>query len=257
MSKKKTTEQFIKEAKLVHGDKYDYSLVEYKNCDTKVKIKCNNCKKIFEQTPYCHTNAKQGCPTCSRISKNKKTTEQFIKEAKLVHGDKYDYSLVEYKDNKTKIKIVCNSCGKIFEQSPISHLHGCGCSRCVGKYKFTSEEWILLAKKKHNNDFDYSETVYDGYFKKVKIKCNKHNFVFETLPYSHLYLNGGCPKCKYEIVSQKRSLTTKEFIERCKKIHDYDYSITKYNGSHNTIKYICKKHGVVEQVAYYHLTGAR
>lgn len=58
---RKTTEQFIKEAKQIHGDKYDYSLVDYINCDKKVKIKCNKCGIIFEQIPYYHINRKQGC----------------------------------------------------------------------------------------------------------------------------------------------------------------------------------------------------
>ena len=58
--KKLTTKQFIEKAKLVHGDKYDYSLVEYKNSKTKVKIKCNTCNNIFNQTPNDHLS-KKGC----------------------------------------------------------------------------------------------------------------------------------------------------------------------------------------------------
>ena len=42
----------------------------------------------------------------------KKTTEQFIKDARLVHGDKYDYSLVEYVNNSTKLIIICKAHGE-------------------------------------------------------------------------------------------------------------------------------------------------
>ena len=58
----------------------------------------------------------------------RKTTEQFIKEAKLIHGNKYDYSLVEYKNNSTKVKIICKAHG-MFEQRPSDHLNNHGCKK--------------------------------------------------------------------------------------------------------------------------------
>lgn len=65
---------------------------------------------------------------------SRKTTEQFISEARKVHGLRYDYSKVTYKDNKTKILIICPTHGE-FLQSPIVHLHGCGCAKCSYKNK--------------------------------------------------------------------------------------------------------------------------
>ena len=94
-----TTEDFIKKAKAVHGDKYDYSLVEYKNSRIKVKIICP-IHGIFEQAPGNHLLG-AGCPDCS--GRKRSTTEEFIQRARAIHGDKYDYSLVDYKNNKTKI----------------------------------------------------------------------------------------------------------------------------------------------------------
>ena len=130
---KKTTEQFIKDAKLIHGDRYDYSLVEYKNSYSKVKIVCHKKENgiehgIFEQLPSNHLRFKQGCPICSK--KIKKTTEQFIKDAKLIHGDRYDYSLVEYKNCKTKVKLICKKCKKEFYITPSNHLRKKGCPCC-------------------------------------------------------------------------------------------------------------------------------
>jgi hypothetical protein len=76
---KKTTEQFVKEAKTLNGDKYDYSKVEYKGARKRVTIICNAHKYEFTQTPACHLNGR-GCPKC--IGRNK-TTQEFIKEAKI------------------------------------------------------------------------------------------------------------------------------------------------------------------------------
>lgn len=58
------------------------------------------------------------------------TRELFIKRAKEVHGEEYDYSLVEYKNTKTKVKIICPRCG-MFEQTPEKHMMGRGCPRCA------------------------------------------------------------------------------------------------------------------------------
>ena len=109
----------------VHGDKYDYSLVEYINASTKVKIICPM-HGIFEQY-YHHHLTGSSCKKCS--GRYIPTTEEWLEKAKVVHGDKYDYSLVEYKDSKTKVKIICAEHG-VFEQIPNSHLSGSGCMKC-------------------------------------------------------------------------------------------------------------------------------
>ena len=165
-SKKLTTEQFIEKAKQIHGNKYDYSLVEYINAKTKVKIKCNNCGNIFEQIPDVHTNSRHGCTFCSPTSKL--NTEQFIEKARIIHGDDYDYSLVEYKNSNTKIKIKCNTCKKIFEQRPHDHLKGCGCF-CAYKGEIEIENYLkennisFEKTKKYSNLKDKSLLSYDFY----------------------------------------------------------------------------------------------
>ena len=184
-----TTEEFIKKAKEIHDDKYDYSLVDYKNAKTKIKIICPK-HGVFEQQPRAHLN-KQGCPKCSLENKTL-TTEEFIQKAKEIHGNKYDYSLVEYADSKTKVKIVCSKHG-VFEQIPNDHLNGCGCPKCSGKNK-TTEEFIQKAKEIHGNKYDYSLVDYKNATSKIKIVCSKHG-IFEQTPYNHLSLHG-CPYCK-------------------------------------------------------------
>ena len=93
------TESFISKAISVHGNKYDYSKVEYKNTGTKVILICKEHGE-FLQTPNEHLVG-SGCIDCAGL--RKKTTEEFIEDAKLFHGERYDYSEVNYK-NKNSIK---------------------------------------------------------------------------------------------------------------------------------------------------------
>jgi protein-arginine kinase activator protein McsA len=126
-NKRKTTEQFIKKAIEVHGDKYDYSKVEYINANTKVCIICPIHGEFWQESRN-HLQG-QGCPDCGGTKKKILTNEQFIKEAQKVHGDKYDYSNVEYVNRKTKVCIICPIHGE-FWQTPNNHLHGKGCPKC-------------------------------------------------------------------------------------------------------------------------------
>jgi len=133
---RKGKEQFIFEAINIHKNneglpKYDYKLVEYINKDTKVKIICP-IHGVFEQTPHSHLD-KQGCPECGRIksgNKLKKPIEQFIEEVREIHGNTYDYGLVKYMGDSTKIEIICKEHGS-FWQTPNTHLKGCGCQKCA------------------------------------------------------------------------------------------------------------------------------
>lgn len=131
-TKRKNTEQFIKKAQEVHGDEnYDYSQTKYINNKTKVKIICS-VHGIFETTPRDFLLNKSRCPECGKENSAKKrasNTNLFIKKAREIHGNKYDYSLVDYKNNHEKIKIICPIHG-VFEQSPNSHLGGNGCIKC-------------------------------------------------------------------------------------------------------------------------------
>ena len=184
---RKTTAQFIEDAKRVHGDKYDYSLVEYKTNKTKVSIICPE-HGVFEQKPNSHLSG-SGCSACA--GNRKKTTQQFIKDAKRVHGDRYDYSLVDYKNAYTKVKIICSEHG-VFEQKPNHHLNGRHCPVCSELRKST-EQFIEDAKRVHGDRYDYSRTQYETARVKVKIICSEHG-VFEQTPYNHLS-GRGCPKC--------------------------------------------------------------
>jgi len=126
-----TTPEFIKNANVVHGDKYDYSKVEYVEALSKVIIVCSEHGE-FKQTPGSHLSG-NGCPKCGGISsgdKQRTTMPEFIKNANVVHGDKYDYSKAKYVNNQTKVIIVCSEHGE-FKQTPNGHLSGRGCHKCT------------------------------------------------------------------------------------------------------------------------------
>ena len=108
-TKQKTTKEFIEQSKEVWGDKYDYSLTEYKDARTKVKIIYDGI--VYEQYPNSHLQF----PVEGFLNQ-----EIFIEKAKRRHGNKYDYSLVEFKNSNTKVKIILD--GVIYDQTPHNHL---------------------------------------------------------------------------------------------------------------------------------------
>lgn len=132
-----TTDSFIEKAHNLHGDKYDYSNVKYTNNQTNVCIVCHKKDKNgnehgeFWQLPATHLRG-GGCPQCNKERMHllfAKTSEQFINEAIKIHGLKYDYSKVDYKNSETNVCIICSKHGE-FWQNPVSHLQGRGCRLC-------------------------------------------------------------------------------------------------------------------------------
>jgi len=137
-SKKSNVNTFIKKSNIIHNFKYDYSLVEYINARTKVKIICPN-HGIFEQIPSAHTNLKHGYLKCA--GQNKSSLE-FSNECMLLHNNKYDYSLVNFINNRTKIKIICPKHG-VFEQLAKNHIRGYGCPVCnISKGENAIKEYL-------------------------------------------------------------------------------------------------------------------
>ncbi len=140
-------DNFIFKARKVHGDKYDYSLVNYINNRIKVKIILND--TIYEQSP---TNHLQGKLPERINNQNRINTEKFIEKARNKHGDKYDYSLVVYVNNLTPIKIIYND--NVYEQLPKNHLNGSSPEKTT--HRFTKDEFIEKSKKIHGDKYDYS-----------------------------------------------------------------------------------------------------
>jgi len=193
-----SVESFIKKAKEVHSNAYNYDSITKVDTVNKLKI---NCPKHgdFYQLLHNHLNG-QGCPICGTLKtsiENRYDTDGFVNKAKSIHGNKYDYSKVDYIDSKTKVKIICEEHGE-FEQQPYNHLRGKGCPKCGNnevklKLTYTVDDFIGKAKEVHKDKYDYSKVDYKDIRNKVLINCPTHGD-FEQSPYIHI--NGhGCPNC--------------------------------------------------------------
>lgn len=143
------TVEFIVKANKKHNNKYDYSLVNYTGKKNKITIICP-IHGSFEQKASLHLEGR-GCRTCNTKIKGqqrRKTTDAFLKQAKEIHGDKYDYSKSIYVSAFTKIKIICHLHGE-FEQEPSSHIRGFGCKKCASVLNgFGKSKWVERGKGK-------------------------------------------------------------------------------------------------------------
>lgn len=191
----KSIKQFVEEARAEHGDKYDYSLVNYQGAFKKIQIICPK-HGIFEQIPDSHIRG-CGCPKC-KFDWHVVTEEEFLNRVKEKFGDKFDLSKMNYIDYTTPITIICPIHGE-FEMTPQA-LVNCdnGCPECgkmvqVMKRSDTTESFIEKARKVHGDKYDYSLVQYVHSKIPVKIICPKHG-IFEQKPVNHL-VGKGCPYC--------------------------------------------------------------
>lgn len=240
-------EEFIKKSRNVHGDKYDYSKVEYKGSQKDVTIICP-IHGEFKQRPANHIRGNT-CPECAKEEKRKKlslSTIDFINKSKEVHGDKYDYTLTEYKNSKTKVEIFCKEHGK-FLILPESHISGSGCPKCAGR-GLTNEEIIENFKSIHGNFYDYSKVNFSKMHSKITIICPEHG-EFEMTPAKHM-LGHGCRHCG-------KKMTKNQFIEKSKETHGekYDYSLVEFKKVTDKVKIICPEHGEFQIEARQHYRG--
>lgn len=252
----KAKQTFAEKAISKHGGKYDYSRVEYLTAKQKVTIVCY-AHGVFLQTPSDHLNG-YGCPTCGREKRGltqRNTVQDFINRARLIVGDRYDYSLVEYVGLRTKVKIICPTHG-VFEMTPGTHLKGRYCSKCTGRAFIPTEEFIAQAKNAHRGKYDYSLVDCQHNRKPVKIICRDHG-VFEQAPRSHL-MGSGCEQCaSAQRGLQKRSKASEQFLAKARKVHGnlYDYSSASYIQNDVNVTIGCSVHGMFQQTPANHLMG--
>ncbi len=196
MANRMTRDEFIQASQAVHGNRYDYSLVEYVNSQTKVKIVCP-IHGEFEQSPTGHIHQKQGCWECGlELRANNRVNNaklKFKERASQVHNNKYNYELVEYTGTRDQIDIICPKHG-VFSQIANEHLRGKGCIQCYRDSQFSdTESFIASAKLIHGDTYDYSEVKYTNSKTKVSIVCSQHGS-YMTSPSIHL-AGSICPEC--------------------------------------------------------------
>ena len=237
MAKKLTTEEFISKAVLVHGDKYDYSKVEYLGSHYKIDIECK-IHGIFKQRASDHINKCIGCPHCSKNIRD--STKSFIQKAKILHT--YDYSKVDYINSYTNVIILCDIHGE-FKQSPNNHINlKNGCPQCKKEKLnniFKNKNIILDFRSVHGNIYNYDKVKYVNNKTKVEIICKQHGSFFQA-PSRHFNNKQGCPQCKTSKGEQQLSKLLEEnsinFVSqkkfdgcKSKRLLPFDFYLIDYN----------------------------
>ena len=243
-------ELFFKRCFEIHGDRYDYSLTEFKSSNDKVKIICRE-HGIFEQRASAHTSD-QGCMEC-RLEKRRTGLDVFISRCFEIHGDKYDYSLItEYVNSKTKVDIICKKHG-VFEVTPDNHTNSKnGCPECK---KLGLEKFIEKSNIKHHDKYDYSLIKeYVNNKKKVDIICKEHG-IFNQRMNDHMIGGAGCTEC---VIGRVR-LSTEDFIKKSKEMHNNKYLYSdniSFKSNKDKVEINCGKHGIFLQQVNSHLSGS-
>lgn len=244
---KYTKEYFIKKATEIHGEVYDYSDSNVIDSKTPIKIRHKKCGTVFEMTPNNHTNKShpQKCPHC--YGNNRLSDKEFIEKAKKVHGDKYDYSKVNYVNAHTEVEIICPKHG-VFKQSPNNHLNGRGCKYCkidkISECKKTKrEDFFKKCKEKYGDKFIYDEGSFNGMNNPINFICRKHGKM-NVIAQLHLYSKTGCKECAHEKIKENKK-TPQELNKELKELYGdlYTFKFEDYNGMHNKMIFNCKLHG--------------
>jgi hypothetical protein len=184
---------------------------------------------------------------------NRLTTTQFIQNAQTVHGAQYDYSLVNYVTNRTKIQIICKVHG-VFLQTPSLHVNDKrGCVKCNKEY-YTTESFVEKSHLVHSKLYDYTLSHYTAMNKSVDVICTTHG-VFSTTPSNHIHRKSGCPKCGENVNRH----TLAKFVQSARLVHGdtYDYSLVDYVNSKTSVIILCHIHGPFNQMPDGHVNSKK
>ena len=266
-----TTKQWVAKAKIIHGDKYDYSKTKYINSKTKVTVTCSR-HGDFEINPSNHIQPtlRRGCKGCSggKIlnfdnSTKKLSQNEFLKRVKGATTKNLDFSKSIYNGQRETVKVICKIHGE-FEAWPHNLFAGQSCPSCAsietGKKHRVDPIVITERLNSHfGSKYEIDQNSIKMVTKKIKLKCEKHGWFDGLL--SNLLQSSGCPICTSQRVAKirnkKNTLTKGQIIKRFKLVHGdrYDYSSIEPNGTISVVKIKCEKHGVFEQKVSTHFSG--
>ena len=247
--------EFIIKAKKLHGEKFDYSRVEYVNSTTPVLIECPD-HGVLWQVPTAHLRKRMhGCKECGRVwqSKNtlRKRTEEFFKRCEKKHADKFDYSETVFDTLDGTIEYVCPKHGHQEMQARL-HLGEEGCRECALEVKIellkfykdqkqtaARENFKQKASKKHKDFYDYNQVDYVNNTTLIDIICPIHG-QFSQQPSNHL-MGAGCEACGIARRADKKRKSLEDFIAEAKAVHGdtFDYRNFKYETTHTPGIIIC------------------
>lgn len=255
-------EEYLEKLKEVCGDKFDTSRLKYVRNDVKITLGCKTdpTHGFFEISPV-EALRGHGCHKCG--GNYKMTNDEYITKIKLVHGDRYDLSLVDFKGSRYPVKAICKDHGE-FEMRADNFVKGSNCPRCgrviTGqKTKSDIEEFRERSDNLYGDIYDTSESIYLGSNLSITVFCRKHGY-FNTIPAR--FLSGdGCYKCGREkhAISLSKSLRElfDSFVLRSRKIHGnkYGYYFEHYFGRGLKTKIKCPTHGFFWQNSDSHSAG--
>ena len=218
------SEDYITKARLLHGDKYNYDNINYKQSFVKINIVCP-AHGLFKQRPVDHLTS--GCNKCAADARSKKflkNTEWFVKKAKVVHGERFDYSKSNYTGYDGNINIICKTHG-LFTTTVRLHLKGVNCIKCTwDSFKSNTSQFITKSKAVHGDKFSYDKVVYGKAIDKVIITCLTHGD-FKQVASDHLS-GSGCPICN----ESKGEIAVKRFLidNHIEYKREYSFPNSKY-----------------------------
>lgn len=154
--------------------------------------------------------------------------EIFVERGNRVHSNKYDYSEVEYINQRTKVKIICPIHG-VFLQTPKNHMNGQGCPLCGAEYarnyrKNGYEDFVRESNKRFNGEYAFPniEDEYENSHSKVTVIHLNCGTQFTKIACDHITSPlGGCPHC-YNNISKPET----EIFDFVKSIIETDDIIT-------------------------------
>jgi len=232
----------------VHGEgNYEYDKESFVDTKSKISIHCKKHNFTFPQLVKDHKKG-MGCSKCGRerqIESAKKGNDKFIKELIELHGDIFDTSRVDYKNNKTEVELICKVHGSFFRKPCDILNNNNACNKCkLEKSKYNNKELFIQESTKLFGDItDYSKVGEISASKNVNLRCTVHDHYFNLIVSNRL---GGqkCPKCAEENYSLLRKKSTEQFINEAKEIYGdlHDYTDTVYTGCRRELEVRCKKH---------------
>lgn len=252
-----THEEFIVRATERHGEVYDYSLVKYEGSQGRVRIICPTHGE-FSQSANAHI-AGQGCPKCGneRVGlRVRLSQDDFVSQARKIHGDRYDLSEAIYLGRTKKITVICKDHGAFYPTAGNFGYLGSGCPACgrarVGaKSRKPLSHYVVAGAKRHLGRYGYSGLFYEDATAYLKIICPEHG---EFTQIANDHLKGvGCEKCARPIFN------TSTFINAAKKIHNgkYGYDKVRYSGATDKVIITCPNHGDFTQTPNMHANMAQ
>lgn len=245
----KTLNELVQAAKNIHGDRYDYSGTTFvPDLRFPITIKCKSHGE-FNKKAYLHLRG-AGCPSCSFIHKSASSVSErrakVLRKAHIIHGDRYDYSRMEYHHTTVAVEIICKKHGSFWQKMRDHLITGAGCQICGSEARTTSAaDFLSRANKIFDNKYTYEVREFYKMNDKIVITCPEHG-PFNQLVTNHLTRHG-CVKCSGQVVSSKLRKTYDQFLTKAREVHGDRYQYFHYSKNSEKIPIRCSMHGIFHQ----------